>query len=330
MRISVALCTLNGEKFLRTQLASLVDQTMQIDELVVFDEGSTDKTMEILQQYKDRLPMQIHQNATRLGTYRNFEKAISTCTGDYIFPADQDDFWDSQKIERIVTYLNQRTEIDVAFTDAVLVDEFGQISGKRLWSTFRFREKQQNEWKAGKSLEILLDGNRVTGCTMCLRKSFFNKISPFPSNMPSYFLHDAWMGIAASLENKISFIPASYVQYRQHSEQQVGVLGFQGIPPTLWERMKRPHSEKIGPYEKKLEYLSQLKIAIAEKFPNQSFEPLDTKIEYYNRRAKLPKARWQRLKKTLLNLISGNYHRFKDIDSGLGAPYLMFLGDLIE
>ena len=92
MRISVALCTLNGEKFLRTQLASLVDQTMQIDELVVFDEGSTDKTMEILLQYKDRLPMQIHQNATRLGTYRNFEKAISTCTGDYIFPADQDDF----------------------------------------------------------------------------------------------------------------------------------------------------------------------------------------------------------------------------------------------
>jgi hypothetical protein len=73
-----------------------------------------------------------------------------------------------------------------------------------------------------------------------------------------------------------------------------------------------------------------LKIAIAEKFPNQSFEPLDTKIEYYNRRAKLPKARWQRLKKTLLNLISGNYHRFKDIDAGPGAPYLMFLGDLIE
>ena len=145
MRISVALCTLNGEKFLRTQLASLVDQTMQIDELVVFDEGSTDKTMEILLQYKDRLPMQIHQNPTRLGTYRNFEKAISVCTGDYIFPADQDDFWDIQKIERIVTYLNQKPEIDVAFTDAVLVDEFGQISGKKLWSTFRFREQQQNE-----------------------------------------------------------------------------------------------------------------------------------------------------------------------------------------
>ena len=219
---------------------------------------------------------------------------------------------------------------EAGYRDLVLVDEFGQISGKRLWSTFRFREKQQNEWKAGKSLEILLDGNRVTGCTVCIRKSFFTKISPFPSNMPSYFLHDAWMGIAASLENKISFIPASYVQYRQHSEQQVGVLGFQGTPPTLWERMKRPHTEKVGPYKKRLDYLSQLKIAIAEKFPNQSFEPLDTKIEYYNRRANLPQARWKRLKKTLLNLISGNYHRFKDIDSGPGAPYLMFLGDLIE
>lgn len=330
MRISVALCTLNGEKFLRTQLASLVDQTMQIDEVIVCDEGSTDKTMEILQLYKDKLPLQIHENSLRLGTYRNFEKAISLCTGDYVFPADQDDFWDIQKIERIVTFLDQRPETDVVFTDAVLVNEFGQISGKKLWSTFRFREQQQNEWRAGKSLEILLDGNRVTGCTMCLRKSFFDKISPFPSNMPAYFLHDAWMGISASLENKISFIPASYVQYRQHSEQQVGVLGFQGTPVTLWERMKRPHSEKIEPYAKKLYYLTQLKIAIAEKFPNQTFEPLDTKIEYYHRRAELPKARWKRLKKTLLNLISGNYHRFRDIDSGIGAPYLMFLGDLIE
>lgn len=330
MSISVALCTLNGEKFLRTQLASLVDQTMPIDEVIVCDEGSTDKTLEILQQYKDKLPLKIHQNPIRLGTYRNFEKAISLCTGDYIFPADQDDFWEIQKIERVITYLNQKPEVDVVFTDATLVDEFGQISGKKLWSTFRFREKQQNEWKAGKSLEILLDGNRVTGCTMCIRKSFFNTIVPFPANMPSYFLHDAWMGIVASLENKISFIPASYVQYRQHSEQQVGVLGFQGTPPTLLKRMKRPHSEKTDHYAKKLDYLNHLKLAILEKFPNHYLEPLETKIEYYNRRANLPKVRWKRLKKTLLNLISGNYHRFKDIDSVPGAPYLMFLGDLIE
>ncbi|WP_395768032.1 glycosyltransferase [Aquirufa sp.] len=330
MKISVALCTLNGEKFLRTQLSSLVDQTLPPDEVIVCDEGSSDRTMLILDQFKDRLPLQIHQNPTRLGTYQNFQKALKLCTGDYIFPADQDDFWDPQKIERIATYFNHHEDTEVVFTDAVLVDEFGQISDKRLWSTFRFREEQQRDWKLGKSVDILLNGNRVTGCTMGVRKRFLDRITPFPTNLPSYFLHDAWMGLAAALENKIDFIPATYVQYRLHSEQQVGVKGNQGTPPTLWERMQRPHEDKVGPYRKKLEFLIELRHAVSEKFPNQRFEPLDTRIDYWDRRANLPKARWKRLKKTIQNLILGNYHRYKDIDAPAETPYLMFLGDLIE
>ena len=226
------------------------------------DEGSSDRTLLILEQFKDRLPLQIHQNETRLGTYQNFQKALTLCTGDYIFPADQDDFWDPQKIERIATYFNHHENAEVVFTDAVLVDEFGQISGKRLWSTFRFREEQQRDWKMGKSVDILLDGNRVTGCTMGVRKRFLDRITPFPTNLPSYFLHDAWMGLAAALENKIDFIPATYVQYRLHSEQQVGVKGNQGTPPTMWERIQRPHEDKVGPYRKKLEFLVELRKAV--------------------------------------------------------------------
>lgn len=311
-------------------MSSLVDQTLPPDEVIVCDEGSSDRTMLILEQFKDRLPLQIHQNPTRLGTYQNFQKALTMCTGDYIFPADQDDFWDPQKIERIATYFNHHENAEVVFTDAVLVDEFGQISDKRLWSTFRFREEQQRDWKMGKSVDILLDGNRVTGCTMGIRKRFLDRITPFPTNLPSYFLHDAWMGLSAALESKIDFIPATYVQYRLHSEQQVGVKGNQGIPPTLWERMQRPHADKVGPYRKKLDFLVELRKAVADKFPNQRFESLDTRIEYWERRANLPEARWKRLKKTMQNLILGNYHRYKDIDAPAETPYLMFLGDLIE
>lgn len=330
MKISVALCTLNGEKFLRTQLSSLVDQTLPPDEVIVCDEGSSDRTMLILEQFKDRLPLQIHQNSTRLGTYQNFQKALTLCTGDYIFPADQDDFWDPQKIERIATYFNHHEGAEVVFTDAVLVDEFGQISDKRLWSTFRFREEQQKDWKLGKSVDILLDGNRVTGCTMGVRKRFLDRVTPFPTNLPSYFLHDAWIGLAAALESKIDFIPATYVQYRLHSEQQVGVKGNQGTPPTLWERIQRPHDDKVGPYRKKLEFLIELRKAVSATFPNQRFEPLDNRIDYWDRRANLPEARWKRLKKTIQNLILGNYHRYKDVDAPAETPYLMFLGDLIE
>ena len=303
---------------------------MRADEIIVCDEGSTDNTIAILEQFKDRLPLTIHQNPVRLGTYQNFQKALSLCTGDYIFPADQDDNWDPQKIERIATYFNHHHQAEIVFTDAMLVDEFGQISGKRLWSTFRLREEQLADWKKGKSVDILLSGNRVTGCTMGIRKRFLDKIMPFPTNLPSYFLHDAWMGIAAALENQIDFIPATYVQYRLHSEQQVGIKGNQGIPPTLWERIKRPHEDKVGPYRDKLAFLIALRVAVSEKFPHQRFEALDTQIEYWDRRANLPLARWKRLKNTIQNLILGNYHRYKDIDAPAETPYLMFLGDLIE
>lgn len=330
MKISIALCTRNGEKFLRTQLSSFVDQTLQADEIIVCDEGSTDQTLSILEQFAEKLPLKIYKNPQQLGTYRNFEKAISLCHGDIIFPADQDDYWVPQKLERVYTYFKLHPEIDAIFTDALLVDEFGQTSGKKLWESFRFRQKQQEDWKKGKSLEILLDGNRVTGCTMGIRKSYFERVSPFPDSLPSSFLHDAWLGIMAAAENKIDFIPATYVHYRLHSEQQVGVKGIAGKPPTLVDRISRPHAEKVAPYLKTWNFLCQVREAMLDTNPKLSMEALHTKIEYLDRRAHLPETRWKRLKPTLLNLLSGYYHRFKDMDSEPLAPYLMFLGDLLE
>jgi len=331
VKISIALCTRNGEKFLRTQLASLADQTLSADEVIVCDEGSTDETLAILEQFKNKLPLQIHVNPERLGTFRNFEKAFSLCTGDIIFPADQDDYWEPQKLERIATYFNNNQKTNVVFSDAVLVDEYGQKSTNRLWQTFRFREEQQKQWKEGKALEILLDGNRVTGCTMGIRKAFLDKILPFPANIPQSVLHDAYIAFLAALDNSIEFLPAAYIHYRLHSQQQVGVRGNQAKAPSLLGRIKRPHLEKTRPYLEKLILLEELRTSLQYFKPNEKFEPLDTKIQYYARRALLPEARWKRLKKTLENLLSGNYHRFQDIDSkNFLQPYLMFLGDLIE
>jgi glycosyltransferase involved in cell wall biosynthesis len=331
VKISIALCTRNGEKFLRTQLASLVDQTLSADEIIVCDEGSTDQTLEILEQYKNKLPLQIHVNPERLGTFRNFEKALSLCTGDIIFPADQDDYWDPQKLERISEYFKNNITTNVVFSDALLVDEFGRKSEIQLWQTFRFREKQQKQWKEGKALEILLDGNRVTGCTMGIRKSFLDQILPFQNNIPSSVLHDAYIAFLGALDQSIDFLPAAYIHYRLHSEQQVGVKGNLGKAPSLFARINRPHLEKTKPYLEKLAILEELRKVANQFKPNEKFEPLDTKISYYARRGHLPKARWKRLKNTLENLVSGNYHRFQDIDSkNILQPYLMFLGDLIE
>ena len=93
MKTSIALCTYNGEKFLREQLDSIALQTLLPDELVACDDRSCDSTMEILQEFRERVsfPVHIHQNEENLGSTKNFEKAIKLCSGDIIALCDQAD-----------------------------------------------------------------------------------------------------------------------------------------------------------------------------------------------------------------------------------------------
>ena len=86
VRISVAMCTYNGAEFLPAQLESIFAQTRTADEIVVCDDGSTDETRSLIPQN-----VILHENEKKLGTAKNFERAIGLCTGDVIVLSDQDD-----------------------------------------------------------------------------------------------------------------------------------------------------------------------------------------------------------------------------------------------
>jgi len=85
--ISVALCTYNGERFLGQQLASIKNQSTPVHELVICDDGSTDRTFEIIETFQKSVdfPVILHTNATNLGSSKNFEKCIQACSGDIVF-----------------------------------------------------------------------------------------------------------------------------------------------------------------------------------------------------------------------------------------------------
>jgi glycosyltransferase involved in cell wall biosynthesis len=99
--ISVALCTYNGEEFLPKQLDSIKQQTCQVHELIVCDDGSRDATLTILEKFKDSVPfpVHIHQNSSNLGSSKNFEQCLQKCSGEIIFLCDQDDVWMPNKVE---------------------------------------------------------------------------------------------------------------------------------------------------------------------------------------------------------------------------------------
>jgi glycosyltransferase involved in cell wall biosynthesis len=99
-RISVALATFNGEANLSSQLDSIVSQALLPMELVVCDDGSTDNTINILEEFRERapFPVRIHQNNANLGVTENFILAASLCSADYVAFCDQDDLWLNKKI----------------------------------------------------------------------------------------------------------------------------------------------------------------------------------------------------------------------------------------
>lgn len=97
--VSVVLCTFNGEKYLREQLDSVVNQTYAIQEIIIQDDGSTDKTLEIAQEYADCFErVVVRSNPSEHGINSNFLSALRNATGDFIAICDQDDIWEPDKI----------------------------------------------------------------------------------------------------------------------------------------------------------------------------------------------------------------------------------------
>ena len=87
MRLSIVMATWMGEKYLKAQLQSFLDQTRLPDELIVRDDGSNDRTLAILHQFAERAPftVQIFESGPRLGFAANFGAALSHAQGDLVF-----------------------------------------------------------------------------------------------------------------------------------------------------------------------------------------------------------------------------------------------------
>ena len=330
--LSIALCTYNGARFLREQLQSLADQTLLPFEVVITDDCSTDNTFEIIQEFSKTLNIRYFQNENPLKVTKNFEKAISLCTGDIILMCDQDDFWHADKLAKINAYFQETPMSLAVFSDAELVDEQGVSLGKNFWSAVRFQEVQRDEWKAGYSVEILLAGNRSAGCMMAFRKELKEIILPFPTHIPE-MIHDNWITMVAAMLDGMGMIEDKLVSYRQHSFQQIGTRPKEVAQAvSLKDRFSRPRNEKFAPFLAKRDYFCTLKSALEERIDkaNPNFKKFDQIINYYKIRGTLSPFHLARIPDVLKLLIKGDYHRYKDQEASWKAPYIAALGDLFE
>ena len=209
--ISIAMATYNGEKFIREQLDSILAQTITDWELIVCDDVSTDFTIAILEEYakKDRR-IQIHKNKVNLGFKRNFEKAISLCSGDYIALCDQDDIWYSNHLE--VLY-NQIGNHSLSIGNSDIVDVNNQYLNKRMSDTDGIHCIR-------KDTKLLLYreffyANPFQGASMLLKKDFALRCIPIPNEV---HYHDTWISICACFADGLIYTYNPITRYRQHGK----------------------------------------------------------------------------------------------------------------
>ena len=126
MKVSLAMTTFNGERYLINQLDTIRCQSRSPDEVIICDDGSTDKTIEIIENYIKKYELDtwsFHKNPKNLGFSQNFKQAISMTTGDVVFLCDQDDEWSTDKIEKMLTVYHDHKNIAALMCNLIYIDQ---------------------------------------------------------------------------------------------------------------------------------------------------------------------------------------------------------------
>lgn len=215
--IDVLLATYNGEKYVKEQIDSILNQTYKNIHLIISDDCSTDNTRNILKDYEKNDKITIYYQEKNLGYIKNFEFLISKVENDIYMLSDQDDYWLPEKIEK--TYKKLLDEnADMVFGDLKVVDQ----NLEEIYPSFNdymLLTRKINKYINTKYLNYLY--NCVTGCTVMSKKSFIKYFMPLPKNT-KHVIHDYWMGLMISFNGKMAYLPEKYILYRQHGNNQVG------------------------------------------------------------------------------------------------------------
>jgi glycosyltransferase involved in cell wall biosynthesis len=241
-QISIVLATYNGERYLGRQLDSLLQQTIAPYEIVICDDNSQDSTLEIAQKYKTKLPLKIHKNEVNLGFTKNFESALQKATGDFILPCDQDDIWESTKLETLLAAIGENS---LVYANSLLVDENGNSLEKTL------AQKLKNNFISSHSALNFLYDNSVSAHAMMFKKELLNLVFPFPAQ--TYF--DAYIAATAASLEGVVYVDKTLVHYRQHTTNTLG--NKKKTKRSLLEKINDKHAKKLQENKRMLQTIEE-------------------------------------------------------------------------
>ena len=236
LNVSVAIATFNGEKYLVEQLQSIEEQIYPPYEVVICDDCSTDRTLELAKKFarKSRLKIRIHRNKKNIGFSQNFLNCSSACKGDWIAFCDQDDIWLPDKLKRVVSEINEdRTnELVLVCHSAILSDmqlvPFGhRIPDYRKYK--RYAKLEQYGFICIPGFTITFNSKLLNNINSGVRPDDYFSLNGEPLS------HDKWIPLLANVEGHTVYLPDSLAIYRRHPEALSGNY----LRQSLAQRIKK-------------------------------------------------------------------------------------------
>jgi len=217
-KVDILVATCNGEKYVKEQIDSILNQTYENIRVIVSDDRSDDSTPKILKEIaKSDKRVILNLQKERLGVINNFEFLLKQVKSNFYMFSDQDDFWLPNKVEKMMEKQKQENA-DLVFGDLEVVNENLETMYPSYGDYMLLNRKIK---KCINSYEYNYLYNCVTGCTILGKTSMLDKILPLP-NTSKYVLHDHWIGIITGIYGKVAYVEETYIKYRQHGNNQVG------------------------------------------------------------------------------------------------------------
>ncbi len=268
--IDILLPTYNGEKYLKEQIDSILNQTYKNIRLIISDDCSKDSTPKILEEYRGKDErIELYLQKENIGVVKGIEFLLKKVKSNYYMLADQDDVWLPMKVEKSIETL-KKENADLVFGDLEVVDQDLKTMYPS-FGDFMLLNRKINKYINSYKVNYLY--NCVTGCTVLSKKEFIEKILPIPTES-KYLIHDHWIGLVVALNGKLAYMPEKYIKYRQHGNNQVG-------------------TDKISHGFKNIEQVRELFINVKlgvfgtyvnnkEKFSKELQEQNEKALNYYN------------------------------------------------
>ena len=315
-KVSVAMCTFNGARFVEAQLESILAQSRVPDEIILCDDGSTDGTIDVATKVAQKYPHKIRiiRNERRLRFCRNFESAVRLATGDIVFLSDQDDVWFPDKVASMLRLFVEDPHMVLVYSDAILTNEELQPTGTV------FERRKDAQLRKPPTLRQLSQGVAFNGPMMAFHSRLKPFVIPF-SPLSLHWAHDHWIAFIAYAVGEIGVIDRPLVYYRRHGTNSGGDAELDGGLLHQWRVVKKKYfgSKEYGERRRGWEdMVARLREIKNSGLPLSNPSKLDTLLQLSEMCLEFAKARQMyktraRLARTsgaLRLLLTGEYHRY--------------------